>query len=188
MANKRMKFLTRTKWVCCFISYKFADDFFIDPEQEEQKVETDAPKDGKISNTKANNFRPYEERGYTIFFCNIQSFYVQGMYQSFAYEQSFSGYQEGVPSIYEQRQLDPKTWKSNVNFVPIPSNRNKLLHIIHKTSEELQQQSTSIDDTANMERFEKRQRMTTRDERRRVKELKQKTPYERPVNAQHTRL
>lgn len=97
------------------------------------------------------------------------------MYQNFSQEHSAAGYKQSVPPVYEQSRLDPKTWKTNVNFVPIPEHHNKLLRIIHKTQSELQ--DTTIDDTANMERFENKQRMTTRDERRRVKHLK---PYSRP--------
>ena len=96
---------------------KEEDDFFIDPEKVESKK-----KKKKLS--KKLKFKAFDEKsfttmdGETIKFENPKDVKKRKR----QYGKDFS-----TPELTEQKQLDPKAYKENVNFIPISEKANKLI-------------------------------------------------------------
>ncbi|EFC50134.1 predicted protein [Naegleria gruberi] len=92
------------------------DDFFIDPETVSKK------KQKKLSKMK---FKQCEEKRFTSSDGEVISFDTNT--EKSKKRRREYGEHVMTPSIELQRKLDPKHFKENVNFIPIPEKSNRLL-------------------------------------------------------------
>jgi hypothetical protein len=109
------------------------DSFFLDPKKEShQKVLIQNEKLVKKDLTKirkkkkiAINIKPYENKSFYGNEGQLEQHYERP-------EKVKYGKDVCTPPYSQMIELDPKNWKCNVNFIPIPRNRNKLIMLLNK--------------------------------------------------------
>lgn len=83
--------------------------------------------------TVTNTFMPYDNKNF---------WGAGGEYQPHFEKREKVKYGRAVctPKYAEMVALDPKNWRSNVNFIPIPNSKNKFLQVIAKKKRKMAQQ------------------------------------------------
>lgn len=97
---------------------KEEDDFFIDPET--------VSKSKKKKLSKQMKFKPCDDRKFTTLDGDEINFEKPEKDKSKKRKREF-GEHVCTPELPRQKQLDPKHYMENVNFIPIPEKSNKLL-------------------------------------------------------------
>lgn len=103
-------------------------------EKNKKEVENELKRNRQLKHNKSR-FKPYDVKEFRdggkdfkirtktkVHFVNIILFSNQQKVVSF-------GKETATPTPSEMKKLDPVTWKDNVNFVPIPPSKNKMLKL-----------------------------------------------------------
>ncbi|KAF0982803.1 hypothetical protein FDP41_010782 [Naegleria fowleri] len=104
------------------------DDFFIDPEKMSKK------KEKKL--TKQLKYKQFEEKKITTLDGEVINF--NDTSEKKKKRKREYGEHVSTPDLQTQKRLDPKSYKENVNFIPIPQKSNKLLKKLKKQPENLE--------------------------------------------------
>ncbi|KAL0489078.1 hypothetical protein AKO1_009005 [Acrasis kona] len=106
-----------------------SDPFFLDPEREEhakilednqRKVEETLRKNRQLRHNKSG-FTPYAEKAFKGSGIALR--------KKTNMDLSEYGKESATPTAQEMKHIDPATWKSNINFIPIPATKNKMLKL-----------------------------------------------------------